>query len=868
MIYVYWLGYLFRPRQAALQCIEPLHLEVYSGYVRCLLHYAQTLVPYSHHAQAVATMQRAQAQAVALCFALLEAHVAERSLGLPPYQAGQTFCAAFRSVAAPANLQLPRASYPSAAAASSTTASYTVLSLTGKALWALLAAGGTLADVRTEADKILRWIAAGMGTSAPVFSPPASSGGAARAAEVNAHWRLALDCLYGAHSTAPEPAAAADAALEAHDAVIEFLAAHATCRASERPQRGRSAVCRTPPPLPKQDAAVPADEVVIGTPLAGSKRDRHSSPLVRPTALHGSPPAAQASPPRSVPGGSPVPALSGTPTTTGGVRLLQSPSTPLRVSRCHEGSSFVSVTPLPMDLPAALTGMALETPRTPRRAAREGTAEAAVGTATTVRHESPISTARSTAQGAPSSDKTARSTSDAATSALDDSLMSTAAASPHPVTVDPHQTRISSTSNSAALRGALAHHDFLRMLDRNVTTLGDALRCLGVEVLDDGSFYDVAASPRRPPSPAVFSLGPAFETCAGYGKRQRIARGGMAAASLEVSPDVVPVTEDCGASAPLADLQHAASPLSMRANEFVDTARVDQSLGSPLESVTCSTPALLCSAERSLSSPPPQPPLTPCLSSAGSTRSSSVLGRAGSRVRWSECVIDAQDSKRRARLASFDELSFGPRGEAVPGCSARDLERAAYRTGDAASDPTPLLPAGPLPVGSGMSRVPGAWPLAMPSLRCVPALPPRHSPLSTGFAQRMWQLAGLQQQTGAATTSTGDVDDSLASPLLASVQQGPAVKPPAGTIGGAVPRLVLSRSSSFDWAAQSTPAASPGGRGSGFRALRDAVDSILSTFYEDEVLRDAQVMSLQRAYTAALTEREAFESVLLTPRSR
>ena len=838
-----WLPFL-SPRQAALQCIEPLHLEVYSGYVRCLLHYAQTLVPYSHHAQAVATMQRAQAQAVALCFALLEAHVAERShsLVLPSYQAGQSFCAAFRSVAAPADLQRPHASYPSAAAASSTTVAYSVQSLTGKALWALLAAGGTLADVRTEADKILRWIAAGMGTSAPVFSPPESSVGAARAAEVNSHWRLALDCLYGAHSTAPEPAAAADVALEAHDAVIEFLAAHATCHASECPPRRRSAVGRTPLPLHKQDAVAPADEVAIGTPLAGSKRDRRSSPLVRPTALHGSPLAAHTSPPRS-------------------------PSTPLRVMRCHEGSSFASVTPLSMDLPAALTGMALETPGTPRRAPRDGATEAAVGTAATVRQESPISAARSDVPGAMSSDKTVGSTPDATTSALDDSLMSTAAATPRPATLDPHQTRLPSTSNSAPLRGMLAHHDFLRMLDRNVVTLGDALRCLGVEVLDDGSFFDVAASPRRPPSPAVFSLGPAFETCAGYGKRQRIAGGSMTA-SLEMAAYAVLLTEDGGASAPPAELLHATSPLSVQASELVGTAHLGQSVGSPLESVTCSTPALLSSAELSLSSPPPQPPLTPCLSSAGSTRSGSVLGRTGSRVRWSECVIDAQDSKRRARLASFDELSFGPRGEAAPGCTARDLERAAYRTGDTASDPTPLLPAGPLPptVGSGMSRVPGAWPLAMPSLRCVPVLPPRHSPLSTGFAQRMWQLAGLQQQTG--TTNSGTVDATVAAPLLASVQQGAAVKPSAGTVGGAVPRLVLSRSSSFDWAAQPTPAASPGDRGSGFRALRDAVDSILSTFYEDEVLRDAQVVSLQRAYTAALAEREAFESVLLSQLSR
>lgn len=118
---------------------------------------------------------------------------------------------------------------------------FSVASLSGKALWALMAAGGSLDVVRTEAEKMLRWLlsgraaegaaAAGAAAAAPAAAQldPAPKAGVFDGPRARDDaWALALRCLSAAVLCAPEGAAHAEAALELHDATIEYAAAHAT----------------------------------------------------------------------------------------------------------------------------------------------------------------------------------------------------------------------------------------------------------------------------------------------------------------------------------------------------------------------------------------------------------------------------------------------------------------------------------------------------------------------------------------------------------------------------------------------------------------------------------------------------------------
>lgn len=761
-------------------------------------------------------MLRAQAQSVALCFALLEAHVGtvlvRDSLGLhvPTYQPGCSFSSAFRSVAARA--------VDCSSSTSDTTlepggdTAYLLLSLSGKALWSMLSAGGTLADVRSEADKILRWISAGTGSPAPAYTADATS--TAATVDTDALWRFALSCLHSAHLHSPEPAAAADAALESHDAAMEFLAVHLTCPLTERPLsqglRGDPSKGR------KRRPEVPDNCPVMTTPLAGSKRERSgSASLVRPTAVHGSPlairAAGQSSSPRHVHDGTSATADSACCDAVGspGILLCSPLSTSPQRRVANDAGADTAVggvagdgldADVSADLPTALTGMVLSTP-TMREDADM-----------TVQTTSPFSTARSSVHDAAT----------AASSSLNDSSLSRGFSPPRAPPATPSDKSPSSEHT---------HLRLLRVLDRNIAVLSDTLRCLGVEVVG-GSFFDVAASP-RPPSPSAFSL-----------DEESLGRAVEGASSIPHSMN------DPGGKRPRT---LSAAPAEVAALEEASQleARPSSTASRSARAAISPSPGLSADVPSSLASPPPfpPPPSTPRLDgSGGSTRGSSNLslsgcGRSGSRVRWSESVQDAQDSKRRARLASFDEMTFGPQGERELLITPRDLERMAYK-GDA-KEPTPLLPAGPLPpsVGQSVSRVPGAWPLALPSLRCIPIQPPRYSALSTGFSHRMWQLSEARQHRD------GD-------PLSA-----PSASPraPEGNAGDATgPRPALSRSNSMDWTTLAARTPSPDGRVASLRALRAAVDGILSA-YEDDGLRDAQVASLQRAYTAAVAERDAYQ---------
>ena len=280
--------------------VEPLHLRVYVEYQRTVLRYAQGLRRYhSTFPLSVSTTLRSLAQAVSVGIALLQlfdewageggagCEEALPPLLLPAYSSTLTFRGAFAAAGSPSfayvgerSLAASRSYYEDMAAGatagngssgisggggSSSSRSnngadalpsaairllrYAAASQTGKALWALLAGGGCMDDVRRECEKVLQWIAAHRppartGSSAAggtVCAPPTPA--AALDAEVlgeassprkrDAAWSLALACLSAAARLAPESAAQAEAALELHDATIEYVAAHATCERVE-----------------------------------------------------------------------------------------------------------------------------------------------------------------------------------------------------------------------------------------------------------------------------------------------------------------------------------------------------------------------------------------------------------------------------------------------------------------------------------------------------------------------------------------------------------------------------------------------------------------------------------------------------------
>jgi hypothetical protein len=145
------------------------------------------------------------------------------------------------------------------------------------------------------------------------------------------------------------------------------------------------------------------------------------------------------------------------------------------------------------------------------------------------------------------------------------------------------------------------------------------------------------------------------------------------------------------------------------------------------------------------------------------------LPRTERAVSWSHEVLVTEATRRRIRAMSMDELPFAPDGSVEPAAfvamedgghgipitartaaladpgnivlslpSVTGMPTPALRLH---SNAVPILPAGPLPSSAGpVSRVPGTWPLAMPSARCVHTEPPRWSPLSLAFNFRLWQL--------------------------------------------------------------------------------------------------------------------------------
>lgn len=170
----------------------------------------------------------------------------------------------------------------------------------------------------------------------------------------------------------------------------------------------------------------------------------------------------------------------------------------------------------------------------------------------------------------------------------------------------------------------------------------------------------------------------------------------------------------------------------------------------------------------SSSGPMPSPSLTSLL--------------AAGRVHWSKEVLAVEMDRRAARQASMDEsmmaqatdyssifslppiatdtaswpfsaasslesASAGPGSHSpgsLPSASPREaMQRSSSLVspyGSLAVASSPIPPAAAPPDQSRAERLPGAWPVTIPSQRCWPMNPPKYSPLSPAYAHRLWWI--------------------------------------------------------------------------------------------------------------------------------
>ena len=186
--------------------------------------------------------------------------IAEIGVVLPSYCPALSFGGALRALAAPAETYLAadaaawRAGEPfrSGSEWDSRVMRFNLIALCSKALWSLLsqgalAEGGEMATIRVETDKIVRWVASGQphkpvppAAPSPTAATTAVETGAKALAEREQLWTVVLGLSRLARAAAPVQAATADAALELHDATLEYLAAHATCAFTEKGEAGQA----------------------------------------------------------------------------------------------------------------------------------------------------------------------------------------------------------------------------------------------------------------------------------------------------------------------------------------------------------------------------------------------------------------------------------------------------------------------------------------------------------------------------------------------------------------------------------------------------------------------------------------------------
>lgn len=898
--------------QECLKRVEPLH-PVYVDYVRALCRYGEALNKHASIPTARTTQVRCLAQACAVSLALLEKHFepsATAALGydkygivLPAYNDRMSFADAMTAQtmdagayaaseatsrgameedwicmreAAPtacAGLSGEEDGSPAAKVSPENVLRYRVALLAAKALWMLQAAGGDLDLIRAEHTKILRWVSSV--TSIPVAEPSARSAAGAAVARAQL-WQVMFGCFMLARDCAPEPMAAADVALDLHDASVEFMVAHAVM-----PLRGTD-LGMNAPSLRAGPGMAPALLRMLQAQRSSRRHTLDSASVAScedggslRASLDGVSPVADA----------PTAAAAGTKRTRDNAMVTRGDaSTVTDVSIMSTLSSF-SVTSAAScagssPTPALVLSAQAFSPVRAAQASAVGIDDAASTLSNIMeRHMSITSPSGQSKRSGAHADRESLVLLPA--DAMDLDVDVTCAA---PATACPSTARTRMPPAARRLCETL-----IIMLDNDAFTLERSLAAFGVFRTSTG-FVDMAGPDAGlsacETAPASSSASPITSTHAFPGsphqafepsitrKRGRFdesaaaadtgAARNMAAAGtdgMDVSPSsrvrctssTMDIEDDTPA---VASPPRAATDASTIGSPLRATAFKTRSPGAAVATAPRTAPVVPGLArsltfeegDDDLVSPIPTPiPVSPVLPSSRSImRSSSVSsnlssGRPRARVRWSSDVLQAEDSRRRLRIASFDDFVYGADGVALSCPTAEDAGDG-YITSCTVAQPafTPILPAGPLlglpAPGRAVATLRGAWPLRVPSARCVPSMPPAHSPLSPSFAFRIWQLrCALEphpRDNAAATAAHSSTLPALSSPSWTGV-----MLPPSPLLQGLTSRL-----SECDTIVSSPRTA--------------LLPPPATALIDDDDSRDAVVIALKRALEAAVSELE------------
>ncbi len=734
--------------------------------------------------------RRSLAQATAMLLALAAEYCPE-ALGvgaLPLFceESGVAFNEAMKADAATPPAGSPSARVQRALCAAPATPSgrhdalaFSIVYLLGCATWALTSRGGDLALVRYEGGKLAGYVSQGGRPAAGTGTRGESEGGRAAGCltseeEVQALWTLLLDALTRAVRLAPDPASAAEAALTLHDASVEFLASVAVCGLGEAKEALRtggggadvpihlaintraSPVTFWPAGSPKTGGA-PLSFASLATSAslgsagrtfvdsAGGNTPRlgfqpEPSPTWSGSPLAPSPPA-DAPGPLPVPGGgneggkwglpvsliglAPYAPLASTPLPVRTLTFERTPASGRTTTHTSLLASLMAPPSAAITAPLPSTARALALARA--NVASLSSAAAALGLET-----SPVASPRGQQlpwaggeatqppalpflglMSAVATRKRRRRSSDAedeegegGEGGLESSMDEDGEGAPPP------------TSNLVRL---VAPSPSRFKPPRDIPEVGAPVDLAHVRAVD-------GTAPGSPGRPTAFRLprspfGSPGRCVAGRRPAEAEAAAQEAAVGGPPPWGAWPVSVGGGAAGHVAALIRSASSLSITP-----------------PSGSSSAPLLA----RPTALPPPMPPRP---SSSNLRLEGRPLAVARGRVTWSAQVLATEIDRRAARQASMDEgmrVAAGE-GEGVEwpdfGLSPSpwsDGVRGSPRS-DASGSPCPS-PIPPASLPSLPTRLLGAWPVSVPSARCWPSAPPKHSPLSPAFPHWLYVL--------------------------------------------------------------------------------------------------------------------------------
>jgi hypothetical protein len=752
---------------------------VYTSYIRCLLRYVTSLESITNQ-NAKQAKRRALAQAGSLAICMMEYYapnsLASLKISFPRYGHFLSFCDSILTVTGPAqqygtslrscpfneepvvqngvgplkslsdfmntsSFSVPSSieddeeeeeRYPRFQPDPKDAKLFCLASLTAKSLWSLMSMEGSITDLRSELQKLLRYVAAqGSNVPAPLMPKVPSSNMSSNSSrdsycssnssidedveetvpsvveESTALWYGILGCFHIAREAAQERVAAADAAIQLHDATVQFLAAHACAPLSER----REAIKRKREQklLALENMGQPSGHSTASIVSASTSHDLDfvEDEVRNESRMYGSSSPASISSHASSPVSMGFETRPTSPNLTGFKRLRNE----LEAARCDPSGE-----------------------ETDASTARKSSFMPVISTPST-----PMLILGNQLAGI-----------DIQGDEIDTELK-----------LGESALTISKPPEAKPLNVTTTTRRSLRILENNVDSLEDTLRILGVFVCEDGSFVDSSSLEVHSSSDPL----PHF-------KRGRHPRRIDAMLSWRTPQK----KKSRGVVTPVAALEQ--SNLS-RSFVLSSAAAAAQALAF---SMAPETPKSTKSSSGILKKASPETEVATKLSFFNQTAeeevpqsnfssSSSVCStKSSARIRWCPSVSENEVSKRLARVHSVHSIDFHVDGSPKPftddgDSGASDSDSPPQYLQGSAFVP-PVLPAGPIhpSLGDMSSKLHGSWPRVMPSLYCASAVS-CYSPLQVGFFFRMQRISKYNAQVLA---FGAPVAESIATPVINS----------------------------------------------------------------------------------------------------